>query len=44
MFLIGRRRTGDEAEAMRNARSIIEMVTERGVFKPRKPEGNAGAH
>jgi tRNASer (uridine44-2'-O)-methyltransferase len=44
----GRRRTEknkeEEDEAKRRVESILESVRERGIFKTRKPEGQAGDH
>ena len=40
-YLTGRRRTPwmEEEEAIENARVIVRCITERGLFKARKPEG-----
>ena len=32
----------EEGEAVENARGIIRSITERGLFKARKPEGKLG--
>ncbi|KAF7335321.1 DUF1613-domain-containing protein [Mycena sanguinolenta] len=40
--LVGRRRKGDEEEVQANIDAILQSVWERGIFKPRTPEGKAG--
>ncbi|KAH6908841.1 DUF1613 domain-containing protein [Coprinopsis sp. MPI-PUGE-AT-0042] len=44
--LVGRKRRTDlcDADAEQHAEDIIDEVRQRGVFKPRKPEGKAGDH
>ena len=45
---VGRKRIGKTEEEMekmrRNSSEIVNEVRERGIFKPRRPEGNAGDH